>query len=128
MITATATPSCRVIRSSLDTPPGAGADRPDGGLFRRRSGLTALAPLPAGWDGWERGSIRRPPPPRRSAAAPRPGPGRQPAWPDAAPRRPRPWLATPGGGSGTRAAAGSAPAADAHRPAGPAAASTAAGP
>jgi hypothetical protein len=57
MITATATPSCRVIRSSRDTPPGAGHAGRVRAVSGRRSGLTALAPLPAGWPWWGRRSI-----------------------------------------------------------------------
>src|SRR4029450_4548717 len=123
MITATATPSCRVTRSSRDTPAG-----PDPGVSGRPAGLIALAPLSAGWDGWGRGPIRRLPPPHRSAAAARLGPGRPRPWPGAGPRHPRPWPETPGGGCGTRVAAGSAPAADAHTPATPAGASVGAAP
>ena len=51
MTTATATPSCRVIRSSRDTPPAAGSGGPDPGAAGGRSGLTGLVPLPSGWGG-----------------------------------------------------------------------------
>src|SRR4029453_11233583 len=119
MTPATATPSCSVIRSSRDTPP-AGPDGPDAAVSGRELGLAGLAPLPTGEDGWRGGLIGGPPRALRLAAAPRPARGRRRPWPDAARRHPRPSPRTLGGGSGTRAAAGSAPAAGAPTPAAPA--------
>ena len=50
MTTATATPSCRVTRSSRDTPRAAGRGGPAAGVAGR-AGPTGLVPLPSGWGG-----------------------------------------------------------------------------